>query len=81
MSPWLLKAYMDSVVREANVRVFAKGLELLSGNGGRFEISQLLDTAPVADSEDNFCRLVSEFGRLCERRKFIVNIGKSKVVR
>ena len=39
-------------------------------NGGRFEINQLLfadDTALVADSEENLCRLVSEFGRVCER--------------
>ena len=34
--------YMDGVVREANVRVLEKGLELLSANGSRFEINQLL---------------------------------------
>ena len=27
------------------------------------------------------CRLVTEFGRVCERRKLRVNVGKSKVVR
>ena len=51
---------------------FGKGLELLSANGGRFEINQPLfadDTAPVADSEEKLCILVSEFGRVCERRK------------
>ena len=67
-----------------NVRVLGKGLKLLSANGGRFEINQLLfadDTALVADSEDKLCRLVSEFGRVCERRKLRVNIGKSKVMR
>ena len=55
-----------------NVRVLGKGLELLSANGGRFEINQLLfadDTALVADSEVKLGRLVSEFGRVCERRK------------
>ena len=43
-------------------RVLGKGLELLSANGGRFEINQLLfadDTALVADSEEKLCRLVS----------------------
>ena len=30
---------MDGVVREVNVRVLGKGLELLSANGGRFEIN------------------------------------------
>ena len=74
---------MDGVVREVNVRVLGKGVELLSANSGRFEINQLLfadDTALVADSE-KLCRLVSEFSRVCERRKFRVNVGKSKVVR
>ena len=45
-----------------NVRVHVKGLELLSANGGRFEINQLLfadDTALVANSEGKLCRLVS----------------------
>ena len=67
-----------------NVRVLGKGLELLSVNGRRFEINQLLfadDTALMADSEEKFCRLVSEFGRVCERRKLRVNVGKSKVMR
>ena len=40
---------MDGMVREVTVRVIGKGLELLSANGGRFEINQLLfadDKAP-----------------------------------
>ena len=47
------------------VRVLRNGLELLSSNGGRFEINQLLfadDTALVADSEEKLYRLVCEFG-------------------
>ena len=50
--------------REVNVRVLGKRLELLSANGGRFEINLLLfadDTALVADSE-KLCRMVSQFG-------------------
>ena len=77
MSPWLFNVYMDGVVREVNVRVLGKGLELLSANGNRFEINQLLfadDTALVADSEE-------KFGRVCERRKLRMNVGKSKVMR
>ena len=35
----------------------------------------------MADSEEKFCRLVSEFGRVCERRKLRVNVGKSKIMR
>ena len=84
MSPWLFNVYMDGVVREVNVRILGKGLELLSANGGRFEINQLLfadDTLLVADSEEKLCRLVIEFGKVCERRKLRVNVGKSKVMR
>ena len=69
MSPWLFNVYIDGVVREVNVRVLGKWLELLSANGGRFEIHQLLladDTALVADSEEKLGRLVSEFGRVCK---------------
>ena len=84
MSPWLFDVYMDGVVQKVNVRVLGKWLELLSANGGRFEINQLLfadDTALVADSEEKLCRLVSNFGRVCERRTLRVNVGKSKVMR
>ena len=35
----------------------------------------------MADSEEKLCRLVSEFGRVCERRKLRVNVGKIKVMR
>ena len=34
----------------------------------------------MADSQEKFCRLVSEFGTVCER-KLRVNVGKSKVMR
>ena len=40
----------------------------------------LQNTALVADSEEKLCRLVSEFGRVCLRRKLRVNVGKSKVM-
>ena len=53
MSPRLFNVYTDSVVREVNGWMLAKGLELLSASGSRFEINQLLfadDTALVADS-------------------------------
>ena len=84
MSPWLFNVCMDGVVREVNVRVLGKVLELLNANSGMFEINQLLfadDTALVADSEGKLCRLVSQLGRVCERRNLKVNVGKSKVMR
>ena len=75
MPPWLFNGYLNGVVQEVYVRMLGKGLELLSANSSRFEINQLLftdDTALVADSEEELCRLVSEFGRVCERRKLTV---------
>ena len=53
MPPRLFNVYMDGVVREVNVRVLGKWLELLNANGGRLEINQLLfadDTALVDDT-------------------------------
>ena len=35
----------------------------------------------MADLEEKLCRLVSEFGRVCETRKLRVNVGKIKVMR
>ena len=75
MSPWLFNVYMDGVVREVNIKVLGKWLELLSANGGRFVINhQLLanDIALVADPE-KLCRPVSEFG-MCERRNLRLNV-------
>ena len=34
MSKWLFNVYMDVVVRDVDVRVLGKGLELLNENGG-----------------------------------------------
>ena len=83
MSPWLFNVYMVSVVREVNVRVLGKGLEckVRMVAGLRNELLFADDTARVADSEEKLFRLVSEFGRVYERRKLRVNVGKSKVMR
>ena len=35
MSPWMFNIYMGGVVREGNLRVLGKELDLLSVNGGR----------------------------------------------
>ena len=84
MSPWLFNLYMDGVVREVNARVLGRGLKLVDGNENEWELNQLLfadDTVVVADPERKLCQLVTEFGRICERRKLRVNVGKSKVMR
>lgn len=44
MSPWLFNIYMDSVVKEANVRNYGRGLKLVGLNGERFEVIQLIFT-------------------------------------
>ena len=72
------------MVREVNVRVLGRGLKLVDENDNECELNQLLfadDTVVVADSERKLCQLVIEFGRVCERRKLRVNVGKSKVMR
>ena len=59
------------MVREVNVGAPGKVLELLSVNGGKIEINQLLfadDTALVDDSVEKLCRLVSEFGGVCKKK-------------
>ena len=84
MSPWLFNIYMDGVVREVNARVLGRGLSLVNEDGREWSLNQLLfadDTALVADSEEKLRRLVTEFGRVCERRKLRVNVGKSKVMK
>ena len=82
--PWLFNLYIDGVVREVNARVVSRGLKLVDGNDNEWELNQLLfadDTVVVADSKRKLCQLVTEFGRMCERRKLQVNVSKSKVMR
>ena len=84
MSPWLFNLFIDGVVREVNACVLGRGLGLVDERDCMWELNQLLfadDTVFVADSEEKLCRLVAEFGRVCERRKLRVNVGKSKVMR
>ena len=69
---WLFNLYIDGLVREVNARVLGRGLKLVDGNDNEWKPNQLLfadDTVVVADSEIKLCQLVTEFGRVCERRK------------
>ena len=82
--PWLFNLYIDGMVREVNARVLGRGLKLVDGNDNEWELNQLLfadDAVVVADSERKLCQLVTEFGRVCERRKLRMNVGKSKIMR
>ena len=79
MSLWLFNLYINGAVREVNGR----GLKLVDRNDREWELNQLLiadGTVVVADSERKLCQLVTEFGRVCERRKFRENVGKSEVL-
>ena len=70
--PWLFNLYIDGVVREVNAQVLGRGLKLVDGNDNERELNQLLfadDTVVMADSERKLCQSVTEFGRVCERRK------------
>ena len=51
MSPWLFNVYMEGVIREVNVSVLGKMLELLSANGRaglRQTMAWILYFGPVA---------------------------------
>ena len=64
--------------------MLGRGLKLVDGEDRMWELCQLLfadDAVFVADSEEKLRRLVEEFGRVCERRKLRVNVGKSKVMK
>ena len=70
--------------QEVNARVLGRGLKLVDGNDNGWELNQLLfadDTVVVADYKRKLCQLVTEFGRVCERRKLRVNVDKNKYMR
>ncbi|XP_068229349.1 uncharacterized protein [Palaemon carinicauda] len=84
MSPWLFNLYVDRVVKEVKALVLERGLKMIAGNNYEWETNQLLfadDTILVTDSEEKLGRLVTEFGRVCERRKLRINVGQSMVMR
>lgn len=65
------------MVRELREKVYCSGLEL-SGDDKSLDLSHLLigdDTALLADTEVEFHRIMTEFGRHCDRGKLQVNVG------
>ncbi len=82
MSPWLFIIFMDGVIREMKAKIGNLGREMSIDNAKR-KISNMLfadDTVPLAESEKDLQKLVNEFSNVCETRKLIVNVGKSKVI-
>merc|ERR1719470_770961 len=71
---------MDGVVREVYSRVNGMGVRM---SLVWWVLSQLLfadDTAFMAEFAEQLQCLVSEFGRVCKRRKLRINVNKSKVM-
>ena len=69
---FIIFSFTHREVREVNARVLGRGLKLVDGNDNEWKLKQLLfadDTVVVADSERKQCQLVTEFGRVSERRK------------
>jgi hypothetical protein len=82
MSPWLFNIFMDGVIKEMKVRTMHRGIEM-NNSGHTCTISSLLfaDDTVLSDSEQRLQELVSEFERVCARRKLRVDVNKSKVMR
>ena len=85
MFPWLLNLFTDSLIREVKSECTDKGLGLESINGGGFwRVNVLLfadDTVLLGESSESLQRLVNVFNRVCEKKKLVVNGGKSKVMK
>ena len=82
MSPWLFNIYMDGVMKEFRMRTAGKGAKMFK-NGRMWTVPACLyadDAVLFAESEQELQRMVTEFDRVCERRKLRVNVGKSKVM-
>jgi hypothetical protein len=83
-SPWLFNIFIDGVVAVVNARVMQRRVAITGDGGDEWQLNQMLyadETAVVADGTCDFQRLVSEFGRGCERRKLSVDVANSKVIR
>jgi hypothetical protein len=80
----LFNIFIDGMVREVNGPVMERGAALMTDSGGERQVNQILyvdDAALIADKECKLQKLVSEFGRVCERRQLSANVAKSKVMR
>ena len=82
MSPWLFNLFMDAVMKE--VREKAGDVDVTLWDERRSiecKVDWLMfadDTVLLGDSEEKLERLVQEFGRVCLRRRLLVNETKSK---
>jgi hypothetical protein len=61
-----------------------RAVALVSDIDREWQVNKILyadDTALVADKESTLQRLVTEFGKVCEKINLSVNVTKSKVMR
>ena len=81
MSPWFFNMYMNGVVGELYNRVNGMGVSIIMG-GVWWGLNQFLfaDTAIVLESAEKLQCLVSDFQRVCKRRKLRINVNKRKVM-
>ena len=72
MSPWIFNIFFDGVVRQVNERAAGRGVRLRDGNGGGWEIKQVLhadDTVLIAETRDHLQHIVNEFERSCDSKE------------
>ena len=82
MSPWLFNIYMDGVIKECMAGSMGRGAKLES-EGREWKILTCLyadDAVLLAESAKDLQRVVTDFDRVCEKRKLKVNAGKCKVM-
>lgn len=82
MSAWLFNIYMDGVIRECRAVSMGVGARLES-EGRTWKILTCLyadDAVLLAENAEELQRVVTDFDRVCEKRKLKVNVGKCKVM-
>ena len=85
ISPWLFNLFMDAVMKEVREKAGDVGVTMWDERRNtEWEVDWLMfadDTVLLGDSEEKLERLVQEFGRVCQRRKLMVNETKSKTMK
>ena len=82
MSPWLLNAYMDGVMKEVKMGMERRGARFQEKEREwRLPVILYADDLVLCDeSEKDLRALVGRFAEVCKRRGLKCNAGKSKVM-
>ena len=85
MSPWLFNLLMDAAMNEVREKAGDVGVTLRDERRSfEWKVDWLMfadNTVLLDDSEEKLERLVQEFGRVCRKRKLLVNETKSKLMK